>query len=268
VSIVTGRVGGMGAKLKELLRQGKLTRVMGLGQLCDPKLVEMVGLSGFWDAVWFDQEHVGLTVPQIEQAARAARVVGLDSFVRLNATDYAVTMQCLEAGAGGVMAAQVRSQRETQDVVRWSKFHPDGLRGVNGTGADGRYGTVPFKDYLGQANAETFIAIQIENVEGLEDVERIAAVPHVDVLFIGPADLSQSMGIPGEWEHPKLWAAFERVAAACKASKIHWAILPLNVEFAKRCVALGCRMLSLGIDMWVIQRGLKAFQSDYAGVTL
>jgi 2-keto-3-deoxy-L-rhamnonate aldolase RhmA len=258
----------MGAKLKELLRQGKLVRVMGLGQLCDPKLIEMVGHTGFWDAVWFDQEHVGLTVPQIEHAARAAKLVSLDSFVRLNATDYAVTMQCLEAGAGGVMAAQVRSQRETQDVVRWGKFHPEGQRGVNGTGADGRYGSLPLLDYFARANADTFIAIQIENVEGLQDVERIAAVPGVDVLFIGPADLSQSLGIPGQWEHPQLWAAFERVAAACQANNIHWAILPFNVEFARRCVALGCRMLSLGIDMWVIQRGLRSFQSDYAAVTL
>jgi 4-hydroxy-2-oxoheptanedioate aldolase len=85
------------------------------------------------------------------------------------------------------------------------------------------------------------------------------------VLFIGPADLSQSMGIPGEWEQPRLWQAYERVARAARDRHIHWAILPLNPAYAKRCVDLGCRMLSLGLDVWAFQRGLRAFQSEYEG---
>src|SRR4029453_10154377 len=119
--------------------------------------------DGGFDAVWLDQEHAGLTTQQIEEAARAARGVGLDSFVRLNATDYATVMRPLEAGAGGIMAAQVRSASEVADVVRWAKFHPEGLRGVNGTGVDGRYGTLPLAEYFRQSNARTFIAIQIEH---------------------------------------------------------------------------------------------------------
>src|SRR5436305_14229084 len=102
----------MGKRLKELLAQGKLVRVFGIGQLCHPKIVEIVGQHGGYDAVWLDQEHVGLTIPQIEEAARAARGVGLDSFVRLYATDYATVMRPLEAGAGGIMAAQGGSARE------------------------------------------------------------------------------------------------------------------------------------------------------------
>ncbi len=94
----------MGTHLKDLLRQGKLARVFGLGQLCHPKLIEMIGLHGGFDAVWLDQEHAGLSIEQIEKAARAARVCGLDSFVRLAPTDYATVMRPLEAGAGGIMA--------------------------------------------------------------------------------------------------------------------------------------------------------------------
>src|SRR6516164_6104613 len=178
----------MAKRLKELLAQGKLTRVFALGQLCHPKIVEMVGLQGAWDAVWLDQEHVGLTLEQIEQAARAARAVGMDSFVRLAATDYATVMRPLEAGAGGIMAAQVRSAAEAEEVVRWAKFHPQGLRGVNGTGVDGRYGTLPQAEYMRRANEETFIAIQIEHADAVEEVDRIAALPGVDVLFLGPSD--------------------------------------------------------------------------------
>src|SRR6516162_8061326 len=116
----------MGAHLKALLAQDRVVRVTALGQLCNPKLVEMIAWQGGFDAVWFDQEHAGLTIPQIEEAARAARGCGLDSFVRLAATDYATVMRPLEAGAGGVMAAMVRSVRQAEDLLTWAKFHPRG----------------------------------------------------------------------------------------------------------------------------------------------
>jgi 2-keto-3-deoxy-L-rhamnonate aldolase RhmA len=142
-----------------------------------------------------------------------------------------------------------------------------GLRGYNGTGVDGRYGTLAPAEYMRRANAETFVAIQIEHADAVEDVERIAALKGVDLLFVGPADLSQSLGLPGEWEHPRLWQAIERVARAAREHGIHWAILPISPVWAKRCVELGCLMLSVGIDVWAFQRGLRAFQSEYEGVT-
>jgi 2-dehydro-3-deoxyglucarate aldolase/4-hydroxy-2-oxoheptanedioate aldolase len=254
----------MAAQLKARFADGKLIRVFALGQLCGPKLVEMVGWHGGFDAVWLDQEHAGLTIPQIEEAARAARGCGLDSFVRLAATDYATVMRVLEAGAGGVMAAMVRGVKQVEEVMGWAKFHPRGFRGVNGTGVDGRYGTIPGADYFRKANAETVVGVQIEHADAVEEVEKIAAVPDLDFLFIGPADLSQSMGLPGQWEHPRVWAAVERVARAAAANQVPWAILPLNAAHARRCVELGCRMLSLGIDVWFVQRGIKAFCADFA----
>ena len=254
----------MGARLKHALAQGKVVFVFGLGQLCHPKVVEIIGLNGGFDAVWLDQEHAGLSIAQLEEAARAARATGLSSFARLAATDYATVMRPLEAGVGGVMAAQVRSAAEAADVVRWAKFHPLGLRGVNGTGVDGRYGTLPLTEYLRRANDETFVAIQIEHADAVEEVEKIAALPGVDVLFIGPADLGQSLGVPGEWEHPRLWQAVERVARAARAHGVAWAILPPSPAYAERCVALGCRMLSVGLDVWALQRGLRSFLDEYA----
>src|ERR1043166_2670944 len=145
--------------LKTLLAQGKLIKVFGVGQLCHPKIIEIIGLHGGYDAVWLDQEHAGISIEQIENASRAARATGLDSFVRLAPTDYATVMRPLEAGAGGVMAAQVRGELQARDVVRWARFHPEGLRGLNGTGIDGRYGTLPLAEYLRRANADTFVAI-------------------------------------------------------------------------------------------------------------
>ena len=253
----------MGSLLKDRLNQGKLTRVFCLGQLCHYKLVEILGMMGGFDAVWLDHEHAGVSISQIEQASLAATAFGLDSFVRLAPTDYATVMRPLEAGAGGVMAAQVRSARQAEDVLTWAKFAPRGLRGVNGTGADGRYGTIPMAEYLEKANAETFVAIQIEHIEAVHEVEAIAAIPGVDVLFIGPADLGQSMGLVGQWDHPDVWQAIERIAKAARQNNIAWAILPRNPEYARRCVDLGCRMLSIGLDVWAVQRGLASFLAEF-----
>jgi 2-keto-3-deoxy-L-rhamnonate aldolase RhmA len=250
--------------LKQRLQQGKFVRVFYAGQLCYPKVIEMVGQHGGYDAIWFDQEHCGVTIPQIEEAARAARSVGLDSFVRLYASDYSAVMKPLEAGAGGLMAAQVRNAQESADIVRWAKFHPQGQRGVNATGIDARYGTMPLLQYMKKANEETFIAVQIERAEAVEEVEKIAAVPGVDVLFVGPADLAQSLGVPAQPDDPRMWKAIERVAEAAKAAGIHWAILPPSVQYAKRCIGLGCRMMSLGLDVWTFQRGLKAVAAEYS----
>lgn len=254
----------MATRLKELLAQGKLTRVFCLGHLCSPKWVEIIALHGGFDAIWLDQEHVGLTVDQIEQAVRAARGCGIDTFVRLAPTDYATVMRPLEAGAGGIMAAQIRHARQAEEFVRWAKFHPRGARGFNSTGIEGRFGTVPMTEYMRRTNAESFVAVQIEHIEAVEDVDGIAAIPDIDVLFVGPADLSQSMGIPGEWNHPRFWEALERTARAAQKHGIHWAVLPFDLAFARRCVDLGCRMLSLGMDVWAVQKGLRAFQEDYA----
>jgi 2-keto-3-deoxy-L-rhamnonate aldolase RhmA len=254
----------MGAQLKALLKQDRVVKVFLLGQLCSAKLAEMVAWQGGFDAVWFDHEHAGLSTSQIEDAARGARAAGIDSFVRLAATDYAAVMRPLEAGAGGIMASMVRSARQAEEILTWAYFHPRGLRGLNGSGVDGRYGKLSGAEYLRKANEETVVGVQIECAEALEEVEQIAAVPDLDFLFVGPADLSQSLGIPAQWEHPRLWQAIERVARAAQARRVAWGILPLGPAHARRCVELGCRMLSIGVDSWAFLKGVKAFQDDYA----
>jgi 2-keto-3-deoxy-L-rhamnonate aldolase RhmA len=254
----------MPATLKEALRGDRLLRAFAVGQLCHPKLIELVAYLGGYDAVWLDQEHVGLTIPQIEEATRAGRAAGIDVFARIHAADYTSVMRVLEAGASGLMISMVRSVEPARDLVRWAKFHPTGERGVNGTGVDGRYGSMGFPDYLKLSNDRVVLGVQIEHIDAVEAVEAICAVPEIDFLFVGPADLSQSMGIPGQWDHPRLWEAIERVAAACRAAGRPWGILPLGPAFARRCVDLGCKMLSVGLDMWAVRKGVEAIREEYA----
>ncbi len=246
------------ARIKELLAGDKLIRVFSLGPLINPKIVEIAAMRGGFDVFWLDHEHSGISLEAVENTTRAVRAAGLDSFVRLAVTDYAAPMRFLEVGAGGIMAAQVRTAQEAEQVVRWVKFAPRGVRGLNGGNLDGDYGMTPLAQYCERSNRETFVAIQIENREALDNVEEIARIPNVDLLFIGPADLSQSLGITGQFDHPRLREAVERVAGVCASAGVAWGSVAVTPALTRLMVDRGCRMLELANDFKTIHLGIQA----------
>ncbi len=254
----------MAARIKEILARDAIVRVFGMGQLCSTKLIEIVALAGGYDAIWLDQEHSGLTVRDIELASLACRAHGLDSFVRVAPTDYATVMRPMEAGAGGVMAAQIRTAAEADQIVRWAKFHPRGLRGITGAGIDGKYTLIPQGEYAEQANRDTFVAIQIETLESVEHIAAIAAVNDVDLLFVGPSDLAQALGLTGQLDHPRCYEIIEHVAAACRAAGKPWGIIGRNSDYSSRWVERGCRFLVFGADVTLAQRGIAAIKQSFA----
>jgi 2-dehydro-3-deoxyglucarate aldolase/4-hydroxy-2-oxoheptanedioate aldolase len=253
----------MGSRIKEVLGRDGIVRVFGMGQLCSTKLIEVVALAGGYDAIWLDQEHSGLTVRDIELASLACRAHGLDSFVRVAPTDYATVMQPMEAGAGGVMAAQIRTASEAEQFVRWAKFYPRGLRGMTGAGVDGKFSVMPQDEYAEQANRDTFVAIQIETVEAVENVSAIAAVKDVDLLFVGPSDLAQALGLTGQFDHPRCYETIERIAGACQAAGKPWGIIGRNSAYSARWVDRGCKFLVLGADVILAQRGIAAIKQSF-----
>jgi 2-dehydro-3-deoxyglucarate aldolase/4-hydroxy-2-oxoheptanedioate aldolase len=251
-------------RIKQLLADGQFVRMFGVGQLFSPKLIEIVGEHGGFDALWLDAEHAGLDMKDVELATLAARAYGMDHFVRMPATDYASIMRVLEAGAGGVMLSMVRSPEEVERAVRWAKFHPRGERGLNGGNRDGRFGLMPLPEYVARANAETFVGIQIETRSAIDAVAEIAAVPDVDLLFVGPADISQVLGVPGDFENPRCLETIEHIARACGDAGKPWGIVPRGGEYAQRMVGWGCRMFVLGFDHHVVHAGIRAAKERYS----
>jgi 4-hydroxy-2-oxoheptanedioate aldolase len=250
-------------RVKELLAEGRTVRLFGLGQLVSPKLAEIVGEHGGFDALWLDFEHGGITMPEIAAASLAARAYGMDSFVRLPATDYASVMRCLEAGSGGVMISMVRSAADAEQAVRWAKFAPRGERGLNGGNRDGRFGLEPLVDYVARANAETFVGVQIETLAAIEAADAIAAVPDVDLLFVGPVDISLALGLPGEFDHPRCLEAIRAIADACARAGKPWGIVPRGPDYAARMAEWGCRMFVLAFDHHVAHTGIRAIKERY-----
>jgi 2-dehydro-3-deoxyglucarate aldolase/4-hydroxy-2-oxoheptanedioate aldolase len=250
--------------IKQRLGRGEVLMVGAVGRIVHHNLLQMIGIHGGFQAVWFDLEHMDFPTERLEIGALACRSQEMDSFVRLAATDYAVVTRALEAGAGGVMAAQVRSAADAEQIVKWAKFYPRGYRGLNTAGWDAQFATIPPVKFAEQSNRESFVAIQIETAEALDQCEQIAAIEGVDMLFLGPADMSQNLGVLGDFMNPKCLAAIDRIAAACARNKKPWGVVPVNPEYATMCVEKGCRMLSVAADVRIINLGIESIKQSYA----
>jgi 4-hydroxy-2-oxoheptanedioate aldolase len=248
------------------LREGQLVRVMLFGGLSSPKLIEVAGILGRFHGIWIDQEHSAVPQAQLELMLMACRAVGLDAFARVPPTDYATVMRPMEAGCSGVMIAQVRTLEEVQRAVQWAKYPPEGIRGLYSSTVESRYGKVDVETHIANANRDRWLSIQIETTEAVEIVDQIAAEEGVDWLFVGPADLSVALGVPGQFLHPKCVAALERVSAACKRAGKPWGVLSKDIEHVRKCRELGCQLFSIFGDVDCFRAGLKALEERFADI--
>ena len=252
--------------LKERLYAGERLNVFAVGRMFHPNVVHFLGASGEFDGMWIDVEHAGFTISEIESAVTAGRVYGLESFARIPPTDYATVTRCLESGASGVMAAQIGSAAQAEEFVSWAKFHPRGRRGLNPLGHDGRFGTEPLSDFTARSNRDSFVAIQIETTGAVEEVDDIASIDGVDLLFVGPSDLSQALGVVGNFTHPSCLEAIDRVAAACQQHGKHWGAVTPNPEYAALLIEKGCTLVSAVNDVKLVSAGLNALRSSFSDV--
>lgn len=250
--------------LKQRLDAGETAITFAAGRVYHHNFLQIIGLAGGVHGIWLDMEHVGLTTQELEVATLACRAHGLDSFCRVAPTDYATVTRCLEAGAGGVMAAQVFSAKQAEEFVKWSKFYPRGYRGLNTSGVDAKFTMMGAAEFTQQANAETFVLIQIETLQAVEECEAIAAIDGVDALFIGPADLSQSLGVTGQFFHEKCVKAIERIGQACRNTGKHLAAVVWNEKHAQLLYDNGCRLLSPTNDVKIVVAGMNAVKTEFA----
>jgi 4-hydroxy-2-oxoheptanedioate aldolase len=248
------------SRMLNKLRAGEVASCFKLN-LADARAMEIAAMAGF-DCLWSDMEHVPNDLAVIEKGIWAAKSQNVDVMVRVARGSYSDYIRPLEMDAAGIMVPHVMSLADAQTVVRMTRFHPIGRRPVDGGNADGAYCGVEFTEYLQQANAQRFVAVQIEDPEPLEELDAIAALPGIDMLFFGPGDFSHGIGAPGVWDHPRLLDARRRVAEVAVAHG-KFAGTVGSAANLDELIGLGYRFLSVGADVVGLSQYCKGIVAEF-----
>jgi len=212
-----------------------------------------------FDWLMIDTEHAQVN-PETLAAMVALPADGEPApLVRVGDVDQYLIKQALDAGAHGVLVPLVSTEAQARAAVRYAKYPPDGVRGIAAVAAS-RYGR-ELGTYLRSANDETLVGVQIETREALENLEAIAAVDGLDLLFVGPQDLTLNLGLMDDRKHPKLREAMRRVVQACdKHGKVPGTLV-IDGDEKRAALEIGFRFVALASDVRFLLDGARALRS-------
>jgi 4-hydroxy-2-oxoheptanedioate aldolase len=234
-------------------------------EIPSPQLVELLGLAGF-DFVIIDREHGTIDLAQTEDLIRASLSTGISPLVRVAACDPVLVRQPLDMGAGGIHVPQIGSVESAALAIRSARFHPLGERGLQPFVRAASYRAHPTAEFLAQANRDIVLIFHIEGKEGVEALDGIMALDGMDVAFLGPYDLSQSLGVPGQVKHPRVREKMLEVVEKCKAAGSCVGTYCDDIETAREWRRLGVRYLAVSIDAAIFLRGAEAIVREVRGL--
>ncbi|MGH8714019.1 MAG: HpcH/HpaI aldolase family protein [Casimicrobiaceae bacterium] len=211
-----------------------------------PATAEALGCAGF-DFLVVDMEHTPIDPPQMVDILRAIAGTPAQAIARPPWNDIVMIKRALDAGAQTLLLPFVQDADEARRAVASTRYPPEGVRGVAGTHRGSRYGTVP--DYLRRAREELCVIVQIETPPALASLDEIAAVPGVDSIFIGPSDLSASMGYLGDVANPAVQEKLAAAARACRRAGKPSGIIGPTPDMVTRFIDYGYSWIAIGSDM-------------------
>lgn len=268
-----GNDGWAGGGLKAMARSRALKLGHFIVEFATPGIGQILKAAGC-DYVLFDTEHSGFGYETVKSALRYMQAADLPAIVRVPSTEYHHIARAADMGAEGIMLPMVGTAEQARHIVDCMKYVPQGHRGVALGVAHDRYIQGPVMEKLKAANEFTTLIAQIETKEGVDNADAIAGVDGVDCLWVGHFDLSCSLGIPGEFDHPDFIDAIARVTEACqKHDKALGRLVP-TVEEGARLYAEGHDFICYSGDVWVLQAAIRealdkirdlAAQSEGAG---
>lgn len=206
----------------------------------------------------FDMEHTGAGLETMKTMIAGCRGIGVAPLVRVPRGEYHFIARALDIGAHGIMIPMVGSANQAAHIADCAHYPPVGHRGAAFGVAHDDYKATDPATAMARAAARTLVIAQIETTEGLHAVEAIAATPNIDVIWLGHFDLTNFMGIPGQFQHPQYLAAVRRIADAAKAHGKIAGILAMNDAWAQEYWRHGYRMIAYGLDHMLFQAALKA----------
>lgn len=253
------------SRVLSALRSGKVASCFKLN-LSDARGAEIASIAGF-DCLWVDMEHIPNDWSAIERQIWAAKAHDVDVMVRVARGGYSDYIRPLEMDASGIMVPHIMSVEDARDVVWMTRFHPIGRRPLDGGNADGDYCGIETLAYMKQANEERFVVVQIEDPEPLSDLDEIASLPGIDMLFFGPGDFSQGIGAPCDWNHPKIIETRRRIAEVATAHG-KWAGTVGGLGNMDELVDMGYRFISIGADVVGLRQYCDEIISGFEDISL
>jgi 4-hydroxy-2-oxoheptanedioate aldolase len=240
--------------LKQKLKEGKTC--FGTFIRLGPRAVEIIAYAG-WDFVVLDMEHGVFDYPQVEEMVRAARCTGVTSLVRVPEPTPSCIMRAVDAGAEGVQIPQVENAEMAKVVSQAARYFPDGKRGLCSYVRAADYSAISPDEHMSSSNKEVLTVIHIEGEAAASGVNAILDTPGIDVIFLGPWDLSQSLGVPGKTKDPKVIGVMETVIKACKKKGIVAGTFVREIEDAKRWIDLGVQYMMVSTDAGLLLRSSR-----------
>lgn len=210
-------------------------------------LVEVMGYQP-WDFIVFDGEHGTLQPADCENMVRAADLQNVTPIVRVTTNEPHIILRFMDSGPHGLHVPWVNSAEEAEQAVRSVKYAPRGIRGLASSRSADYGQKMSYGEYTQQANAETLVVIHIETVEAVEQLPEIVKIDGLDVIFIGPTDLSQSLGVPGQSTHPSVLATVDRIVDIVAQSDKALGIMVGNAEAAQQWKQRGARYIAIGFE--------------------
>lgn len=206
--------------------------------------------------ILYDMEHSAVDIGTMKEQFAACRGLGIAPMVRVPATQYHFIARMLDAGAFAIMVPMVESVEQAKEIVAATRYPPAGRRGAAFGMAHDDYEGGSVTDKIAAAHARTMVICLIETARGVENVDAIAAVDGVDVCWLGHFDLTNFMGIPGEFQNPRYLAAVDTIVAACRKHGRTAGFMAADEDWARTYLAKGFRMVAYGVDSALLQREL------------
>jgi len=241
--------------VKKALAEGKLQLGTGFGQLRSPEIPRILLAAGFqWAFV--DTEHGGFDLESVQDICRVSNLIGFCPIVRVGDMQYSLVARALDCGAQGIIFPRVESPELLEKAISWMKFPPGGIRGYGLGPTQTEFEPLSFSQVIEHVNANTMVIFQIETKRALDAREELLSVPGIDAVMVGPADLSISLGVPGEFQHPKMVEAMEAIRDSCDRRGIAPGTQTRSPELAKFWRDRGMRFLGCSNETsMILERG-------------
>jgi 4-hydroxy-2-oxoheptanedioate aldolase len=214
-------------RVKKILKEGGLALGTYTGGIADPQIVEIIGHAGF-DAAFIDMEHTSFDLRDVQLMVMAAERVGITPIVRTPGFDPAFILRLLDMGVQGIQVPHISDARAAREAVKAVRYPPLGERGMAGASRASDFGKVPLREHMERSNREITLAVMIEDLPAVAEIDAIAATEGIDIVAVGPSDMSRALGVSGTPDHSKLVEVVHRVADAVRKGGVARLALPMN----------------------------------------